>query len=156
MFRELNEGLAYLTAIDFNDPGLRDHGAFRCPGAHAIFSVCMRVCVCARAPQAEGGVHRPGRYGGHPSQVCAHAGSVYVCVCTPVRVPCPSLHPLLTCACLYQGELDACVFTKVHVWVWLSTQAHGPQRMCALVPCRCVFDAHARMGVGLCIDVYEY
>ena len=48
---------------------------------HMLYSLCVCVCVCARVPQAEEGVHRPGRYGGHPSQVCEHAGSVCVCVC---------------------------------------------------------------------------
>ena len=133
MFRELNEGLAYLTAIDFNDPGLRDHGAFRCPGAHAIFSVCMRVCVCARAPQAEGGVHRPGRYGGHPSHVCVHAGSVYVCVCTPVVCRAPRCIP-----CLHVP-----VFTKVSLMLVFLRRC-----MCG---CGC---PHRHMGLRGCVHLY--
>ena len=58
MFRELNEGLAYLTAIDFNDSGPGDHGACGGSGAHAISSVCLHVCVCA--PRAEGGCAQTG------------------------------------------------------------------------------------------------
>ena len=81
MFRELNEGLAYLTAIDFNDPGLRDHGAFRCPGAHAIFSVCMRVCVRVRHRQRRVCTDLIAMAGTPLRSVSMQAVCVCVCVC---------------------------------------------------------------------------
>ena len=122
---------------------------------HMLYPLCVCTCVCVRHVQRVG-VHRPGSYGGAPLRsarlqvnVCVRV-CVCVCVCVCVRVcvracvrvcvypsVCGALAALPAPVCLSLPRLHvplctACVFAQVHVWVWLSTQVHGPQSMCVL------------------------
>lgn len=135
MFRELNEGLAYLTAIDFNDPGLRDHGAFGCSGAHAVFSVCMRVCVRARAT-GRGWVCTDlgAMAGGTPLRSVCMQASVCVCVCAHPSV-CGAPH-CIPCSCVP-------VFTKVSLMPVCLRRC-----MCG---CGC---PHRYVGLRGCVHLY--
>ena len=135
MFRELNEGLAYLTAIDFNDPGLRDHGAFRCPGAHAIFSVCMRVCVCVCACAT-------GR-GGVCTDLVAMAGTPLRSVRMQAVCMCVCAHPSACRAprCIPCSRVP--VFTKVSLMLVFLRRC-----MCG---CGC---PHRHMGLRGCVHLY--
>ena len=104
------------------------------------------VCVCT---------HVTCRGWACASRLCVHA-SKRVCVCMPIRVRCPSLPSLIVCACLYQGHPDArgsvcrCIPSVcLHRCVCACS---CPHRYVGLrvwyMPCRRVFDAHARLCVG--------